>query len=305
MQALTLDGLDVRLSRIAFGCMQLVPEQAERNAALLDAYRALGGNVFDTAEAYDNGRSETALGDYFHCASGRNSAVVISKGCVEPKLVRPDYIRQAIDSSLARLRMDALDLYLLHRDDPRVPVAELVDVLNEAVRAGKIRAFGASNWSIRRIGEANEYAAKHSLQGFRLSSPHVSLLEPREPWWAGCTHATEQDLNWYRDQRIVVLGWSPQGRGFFDQQSPPDAAYLADLIRVYYGKDNLEKRRRLLQLAERLHCTPGQLAVAYVLGLDAPTIALFGPRSVADVQNVMAARDIEVTQADRKWLALA
>ncbi|HEY5956990.1 MAG TPA: aldo/keto reductase [Polyangiaceae bacterium] len=304
MHALTLAGIDMPLSRIGFGCMRLAPSQELETFPRLDAYRALGGNLFDTAEVYGQGQSEKALGQYLRKTGGREGVVIVTKGCVEPKLLRPECILRAIEGSLERLQLDVIDVYLLHRDDPTVPVGELVDTLNAAADSGKIRAFGVSNWPVKRIDDANRYASTRGIRHLTVSSPHVSLLVPREPWWPGCTHATPRDLSWYREKNLVVLGWSAQARGFLDQQPPTDTAYLAELIRVYFSQDNLEKRRRVHDLAKRLGCHPGRLAIAYVLGLDAPTIALFGPRSVADVHEVMAARDIELSQMDRRWLEL-
>ncbi len=304
MKQLQLPGLSQSLSRIGLGCMRMSPEREAESCAILDTYLDGGGNLLDTAEVYGGGQSESAIGNYFRHCGRRADACIVTKGCVEPHLVRPDNIRAAIQRSLDRLQIDKIDIYLLHRDDPSVPVSELVGVLNEAADAGHIHAFGGSNWSTVRIAEANRYAAAAAMRGFCASSPHLGLATPREAWWRGCTHATPDDLRWYKEQQVAVFGWSTQCRGFFAKEPVADTAYLAELIRVYYSPENLEKRQRLLALAERHGSTPGQLAVAYVLSLDAPTVALVGPLSVSELSSLMLADQVTLTCGERAWLDL-
>ena len=85
--------------------------------------------------------------------------------------MRPDYIRRAVPKSLDRLQTDFIDLFVLHRDDPSVPVGELVDVLNQLVRERLITAYGGSNWTTNRLDDAISYARHNSLIGPCLSSP--------------------------------------------------------------------------------------------------------------------------------------
>lgn len=304
MNRLTLPGLASSFNRIGLGCMRLSLEQEGESFALIDAYLKLGGNLFDTAEVYGKGESETALGEYFRRRGDRSDVVIVTKGCVEPRLVRPDYIRGAIERSLERLKTDVIDLYLLHRDDPTVPVAELLDVLNDAVKQGKIRAFGGSNWSPARLNEANRLASRKGMLGFSVSSPHLALATPREPWWPDCTHATKEDIAWYVEQGMVVLAWSSQCRGFLGQGEITDAAYLAELVRVYYTPSNLEKRNRLHELAKRRGVSAAQLAVAYVLAVHARTVALVGPLSPEELTALFDAERIQLSQAERLWLEL-
>lgn len=303
MKYLTLSGVPNPLSRIGLGCMRFELEREAESFSLMDTFVEHGGTVFDTAEIYGEGRSEIAVGEYLS-RGGRSKAIIVTKGCVEPHLVRPDYIRAAIRGSLERLKTDVIDIYLLHRDDPSVPVSELLDVLNEAVNAGQIRAFGGSNWSTSRLEQANQLARRKGIGGFAVSSPHVALAVPRQAWWQGCTHATRSDLEWYAKQSMIVLGWSPRGRGFLGDGEVRDTEHLADLIRVYYGPGNLEKRQRLQALAKQLGLSSGQLAVAYVLGACPVCTALVGPRSREDLMESMAAAEIGLSPAEIRWLEL-
>lgn len=302
MKTTFLPSLNREASRIGLGCMLLHPEREAEAFGLIEMYRGLGGNVFDTAEVYGGGQSEHALGNYFRIHGGRNEAIIITKGCVNSKLVRPDYIRSAIDRSLERLKMDCVDLYLLHRDDPTVPVKELVDVLAEAARAQKIRSYGCSNWTVARIDEANRYALKSGAPTFAASSPHLALAVPREPWWAGCNHATLDDIAYYTKTNMPVLAWSAQCRGFFSKEPITDMAYMAEVIRVYYTKENLERRERLMKLAEERHVDMAALAVSYVTSLPFATIALVGPQSIGDLARALTTVDLELSTKEISWL---
>ena len=94
-----------------------------------------------------------------------------------------ELIRKQNQESLERLQTDYTDFYVLHRDDPSYPVEKVIDVLNELVEEGKVKRFGASNWSLERIQAANEYAKAHGLKGFSLVSPAYSLAElVHDPW---------------------------------------------------------------------------------------------------------------------------
>ena len=116
----------------------------------------------------------------------------------------------ACEGSLKRLQTDYVDIYVMHRDNEEVPVGEFMDVLNEHYAAGRIRAFGGSNWSHTRIAEANAYAARHGLQPMTVSSPNYGLAEQvLDPWGPGCvTLSGPQNTAaraWYQANRMPVL----------------------------------------------------------------------------------------------------
>src|SRR5690606_8751935 len=119
-------------------------------------------------------KSEEAIGIWMEENKRRDDVIILTKGG-HPNQHGPQINKQAIgdelNKSLERLRTDYVELYALHRDDPNVPVGEILEILNEHVEAGRIGAFGGSNWSQERLQEANEYAEKHGLVGFTFSSP--------------------------------------------------------------------------------------------------------------------------------------
>ena len=122
--------------------------------------------------------SEEVIGRYMQERGNREQLVILTKGA-HPDQTGPRVNKKAIQAdlsdSLMKLGTDYIDLYALHRDDPSVSVGEIIEVLNEHVRSGVVRAIGVSNWSWQRIKEANEYAAANGLVGFSFSSPNLKL----------------------------------------------------------------------------------------------------------------------------------
>ncbi|NQT52881.1 aldo/keto reductase, partial [bacterium] len=159
-------GVGKPVSRLVLGTMIINAGEMERSAALLDDAVAVGCTTLDTAHVYGGGNSERAIGQWMDARGNRDAIVVLSKGAhpnQDRRRVTPFDIAADLHDSLARLRSDYIDLYLLHRDDPDVPVGPIVEALNEHRAAGRIRAFGGSNWTHTRIAEANAYADAHGL----------------------------------------------------------------------------------------------------------------------------------------------
>ena len=111
-------------------------------------------------------------------------------------------VTREMDESLDRLGLEYADLYLMHRDNPAVPVGEFVDCLNGHREAGRISAYGGSNWTTARLQAANEYATAHGVPGFAASSPNFSLAHWNEPMWGGCLTAVDPASRaWYARTR--------------------------------------------------------------------------------------------------------
>jgi len=304
MKMLHIPDLGRSVSRLGMGSMIFSLERKALVFELLDAFRRHGGNLIDGAEVYGGGKSEVAIGQYMAERNCRADWVILDKGCASVELVTPENIRKAIAGNLSRLATDYIDIWVSHRDNPAVPVGDLVETLNDERAKGRIRAFGGSNWTAVRIREANEYAAMHGLMGMCLSSPHVCLATAKEPFWQDCTQASDADIAWHAESKIPFFAWSSQGRGFFLDSSGPNDPN-ADLRRVYHGiPENFEKLRRARELAKSQGVAAVQIALAYVLNLPAPTVALVGPATVAEVDSCVQGSEIRLSQAEMDWLTL-
>ena len=158
--------------------------------------------------------------------------------------------------SLSRLQTDYLDLLLLHRDDPSIPVSTVIDFFNQEIGAGRVRGIGASNWELKRIQEANEYAAEHGLKGFVVSSTNLSLAVPMEPIWQGAISVSRAVWHWHRTTQFPLMPWSSQARGFFSGRFSPENREDATMVRVYYNDENFVRLARALRAGgeERIFC---------------------------------------------------
>jgi aryl-alcohol dehydrogenase-like predicted oxidoreductase len=308
MKTIAIPGLDRPCAQLVLGTDYYRPENLDRVAPILDAYVAMGGNVVDTAFIYGGGKSEEAIGQWMESRGNRSEVMVLTKGA-HHDANGPRVNKAAIDEELAvslrRLRTDYVDLYALHRDDPNVPVGPIVEALNEHIAAGRIRAIGVSNWTYRRIEEANDYAAAHGLVGFSFSSPNLSLAKPNEPFWPGCVSADAETCAWHEARRFPLLSWSSQARGFFRPELTPESRDNADLVRVFFSDANWERRRRAEQLARERGVTVIQIALAYVLNQPFPTCALIGPQSVAELESCREATEIRLSAEELAWLDLS
>jgi len=202
--------------------------------------------------------------------------------------------------------MDHADLYLMHRDNPEVPVGEFVDVLNEHKNAGRIRAFGGSNWSLARVDEANAYATQNGKTGFSAVSNNFSLARLVAAPWPGCISASDAPSRaWFERTRIPLLSWSSQARGFFlPGKAAPDKTDDPELVRCWYAEDNFQRLDRVNELAKKRDVLPINIALAYVLNQPFPTFALIGPRQLSETRTSFAALSIDLSPDELAWLNL-
>jgi aryl-alcohol dehydrogenase-like predicted oxidoreductase/predicted dehydrogenase len=297
----TIPGIDKPLSRLVMGCDNQTT--LAHASAMFDDFYERGGTTFDTAYVYGHGRMESLLGQWIANRGLRDSVVVIGKGAHTPHCDPESIVRQ-LEESLDRLQTDHLDLYLMHRDNPGIPVGEFVDVLDDQVRAGRIRAVGGSNWTIARFKAALEYARANGRQGFAVLSDHFGLARALDVPWAGCEHVTRPaDREWLERTKTALLPWSSQARGFFARADPRDTSDQ-ELVRCYYSDDNFERLRRARIIASEHDVAPTAVALAYVLAQSFPTFPLIGPRSIAETRTSMEGLDLELTDEQLRWLDL-
>lgn len=305
-----IPGIDRPVSRVVLGSIGLKPDDAGQTGAIIERFLERGGNMIDTANIYAGGRSERSIGDWLRRTGRRDDLLILTKGAhhdAKGKRVSPEEISYDLGQSLDRLGTKYVDLYVLHRDDPDVPVGPIVDVLNYHARRGRITAFGGSNWSHQRLQEAHDYALRQDLTPFAVSSPNLGLAVPNEPMWADCISISgdTEALNWYRQSGLPIMSWASLSSGFFTGAFAPDRTDNKDIVRVYYSEGNWERLRRVKQLAEELHREPIQIALAWVLNQpDLDVHALVGPQTVAELDGCLDAAEINLTPEQVRWLSL-
>ncbi len=294
--------LDKPVARLVMGVdNQNVMPHAE---AVFDDYFERGGNAFDTAWLYGQARS-VLLGRWIAARGVRDQVVIIAKGVHTP-LCRPDVLPKQLIEQLGWLGTDCADLYLMHRDNLDVPVGEFVEVLNEQVRAGRIKAFGGSNWTIERVKKANAYAKRKGLQGFSILSNNLALAEMVNPVWGGCVHAHDaESRKWLKKTQTALLPWSSQARGFFvPGLAHPDKRDDASMVNSWYSPDNFKRQARANELAAKYGVEPINIALAWVLQQPFPTFPLIGPRTIAETRSCVKALDVQLTRKEVAYLNL-
>lgn len=317
MQYGYLPGIDKPISRLIQGTVMINSAEQEKSFVLLDEIFALGCTTFDTAHDYNRGDSERTLGRWVHERGVRDKVVIISKGAhhnEDRRRVTPFDITSDLHDSLARLKVDFIDLYLLHRDDPDVPVGPIVEVLNEHMAAGRIHTFGGSNWSHSRIQAANQYAADHGLVPFAASSPNFSLAEQFQEPWLNCVSISgtqgEAARAWYRQHTMPLFTWSSLAGGFFSGRFSRDNldsfdSYLDKLcVQSYCYEDNFKRLDRAVQLAQEKGVSLPQIALAYVLSQPLNIFALVGCQSGAEFRANVEASEVRLSPEEMAWLDL-
>ena len=257
--------------------------------------------MIDTAHVYEDGDAERLVGLWLSERPGvRERLVIVTKGAHpdgDRIRVTPADITSDLSDSLEQLG-GPIDLYLLHRDDPAVDVEPLIDALEAHRRAGDIRAFGVSNWTLPRIEEANAYAAARGVAGICCNSPHLSLAVQNEPPWPDCMSATDPESRaWHARTGMPLLAWSAQAGGFF-------AGATGEPSRVYQNAANRERLARAEQLGRRTGHSANAIALAWVLAQPFPVVAAIGTHSVERLGSSLDALDVVLSAEEALWLNL-
>ena len=311
---------ELDVSALCYGVMQFnARARGEDMHALYAAYRAAGGNFFDTAHCYNfwmktggPGESERGLGECLAKFGDRDQVVIATKGGhpdFSPQYPRPDdylspdVIASDVRESLERLGIDTIDLYLLHRDDPRRPVASIMDALNGQIARGRVRYLGASNWSIPRIEEANAYAASHGLAGFVIAQQQWSLAQSNLPHPLNlrgpdptCYRLNDADVEWHRSARFPVMAYTATAFGYFGEMPGKNAATYENPI----SRGRLERAQQLGR--ELGGFTANQIALAYLLSHAFPAFPILGTMHLEHLADAMGAQAITLTHEQRNWL---
>ncbi len=319
-----IDGIGKSLPPVIIGTAHPVIEGiragAEGKTASEDGFRLLdelwemGLNMYDCAAIY----GEAELGAYLSERKRREAAVIVTK-CAHPSIYRnrvtPFDMESDLYDSLAKLKTDYIDIYLLHRDDPAVPVSEIIETMNRFQREGKICIFGASNWTIERVIEANRFAAENGMNGFSVISPNYGLAHQMQDLWGwGSTTLTgpehERDRQWCVQHEIPVLAYSGMARGFFSGKFRSDEWEKAGRVlddfakKGYYYPENMERLRRAEILAEKYQCPTASIAVSYMFQQDLNVFPIISGSKAEYFRQALDAAELPLTKAEAAWLDL-
>ena len=300
MQYRQLGASELRVSVISLGSWLTYGVGVEREAAAACVRRALdvGINFIDTANVYGHGAAETFLGEAL-AGVPRSDYILATKVFGEmsetDKGLSREQIARQLDASLKRLRVDHVDLYQCHRYDPQTPLEETMEALTAAVRSGKTRAIGFSEWSPKNIEDA---LALKGVEAFVSSQPQYSLL-------------------WRRPEKRVIplcaangisqIVWSPLAQGVLTGKYAPGAPLpegsratsdsMGAPMRAWLREAVLEAVEKIKPLAAEAGVTMSQFALAWVLREPNVASAIVGASRPEQVEDNAAAAEVKVDPA--------
>lgn len=311
LSKVTLNNTDLSVSTLCYGTNMLgwMLDQ-EKSNAILDRFAELGGNFIDTARSYGdwapdapNGASERAIGGWLKTRS-REGLVIATKGAFMDlragdwrNRVTPEDITKDLGESLEHLGIDTIDLYWLHADNPEAPVQPIIDTLIQHQEAGRIRYFGASNWSAARIKEANAYAQSIGKQGFAASETFWGLAapEPEAAAQQGYVHYYEGQYEELHASGLPILAYSAQSGGYFTKLAK-GADAVPDGLKARYANPINEARFKAVQaLSEKHGVSINEIVLSYLLSQPNQTIPIFGASSPEQITETVKAADLKLT----------
>lgn len=284
----------IQVSPFALGAMMFssfgTSDQGEVDRMVGRALDA-GINVVDTADAY--GESEEMVG---RALAGRRDDVVLASKFARPIGDDPNHrgasrrwIMTAVENSLRRLQTDHLDLYQMHRPDPGTDIEETLSALTDLVRSGKVRAIGSSDMPASEMVEAQWAAERRGLERFRTEQPHYSLLD----------RTVEREvLPVAQRYGMGTVIWSPLASGLLTgrvrrgQESDLRRTRMFAALRDERRIDAVE---RFIPLAEEAGLSLTHLALAFVIAHPGVTAALIGPRTMEQLDDLLAAAEVRLT----------
>jgi predicted dehydrogenase/aryl-alcohol dehydrogenase-like predicted oxidoreductase len=301
--ALALDGVKLPVSRLIMGCDN--KDDVASGAIVWDAFVEAGGTTFDTAFVYGGGHHETVLGQWMAARGVTKDINVIVKGGHTPYCT-PRAIAAQFDISMTRLGLDFAPIYIMHRDNPGVPVGEFIDALNKLQAAGRVGIFGGSNWSPKRFAEGNAYAKRNGLKPMSVLNNNLSLAVMEKPIWDGCvTSNSPETLKFLRDNSVAHFSWSSQARGYFLPETLRNRLPADIGPELCFGSKENEKRRLLADaMAKKQGVSTHNIATAWVLAQSFPSFAIIGPRSPGEIATTLPAHGVSMSAAEAAALNL-
>jgi 1-deoxyxylulose-5-phosphate synthase len=313
MESVNLGATGLRVSRVCLGMMSF-GNNSDRPWVLDEAgaepivRAAVEGGIyfFDTADTYSAGASEVATGRLVPEYLSRDEAVIATKVFM-PMTPGPNggglsrkHILSAIDASLSRLDMDYVDLYQIHRWDPRTPIEETMEALNDVVRAGKARYIGASSMFAWQFAKAQNIAAERGWARFVSMQNHYNLVYREEE---------REMIPQCIDQGVGVIPWSPLARGLLAGSRTRDGGKHTTRSNtdafgesLYSQQADFDVAERAAEVADGRGVPPAQVALAWLLHRRGVTAPIVGATKLSHIEDALAAGKLVLSEDEMRRL---
>lgn len=295
---------ELKSSKILLGT-DYYGQTVDKNDAfrLMDLYRDRGGNHIDTAKIYSGGESERIIGEWIR-TRGAYDVIIATKGghprfdtMNVPRLSSAE-LTADLDESLARLGVDRIDLYWLHRDGLNVDCGEIIETLNSFIKQGKIRAFGASNWTAERIDAADRYASEHGLHGFCASQIKFSpaVTSPSFSDDPTLVEMDKHEFDFYKTSKLPVMAFAPQAKGFFSKMDIGGEAGLSDKARErYLCPENLKRFDLIRELARKSNLPVAAVVCAVLTSVsETDVLPIIGGKTALQLSESLDGSDLVI-----------
>jgi aryl-alcohol dehydrogenase-like predicted oxidoreductase len=275
-----------------------------RSFEVLDAFVAGGGDFIDTADVYSawkpgnqGGESEAIIGSWMKSRNARAKVVIATK--VGFKMghggegLSAAYIKRAVEDSLTRLQTDVIDLYQSHTDDEKTPLEETLRAYDDLVKAGKVRAIGASNYNGARLREAADISARHKLPAYVCLQPNYNYIDRSD---------YEDNLRpTVLAQGIGVIPYFSLAKGFLSGkyqpgQALPDSARAGGIEKSYFNDAGWAALKRVEHAARELNATPAQIALAWLMAQPDITAPIASATTVAQTEELLGALRLDAAR---------
>jgi aryl-alcohol dehydrogenase-like predicted oxidoreductase len=274
---------------------------APQSLAILDAFVARGGNLIDTADMYSRwkpgnhgGESETIIGQWLAKSGRRDQVLIATKVGMEmgpnEKGLKKPYIVQSCERSLKRLQTDRIDLYQSHQDDEGTPLEETLDAYAELMKAGKVRAIGASNYSADRLAKALEVSQATGLPRYECLQPHYNLCERK-------IFEAELEPLCLRE-KLGVIPYFSLASGFltgkYRKEEDFAGAARANGTKKYWNDRGRAILKALDDVSASLRSTPARVALAWLLHRPSITAPIASATKVEQLEDLFAATELKL-----------
>lgn len=318
MQYKNIEGTELKASAICLGGADFGSTlERELSFELMDLFYDRGGNFIDTANVYANwlpvekSISEKTIGKWLKERGLRDKIIIGTKGG-HPELssmhisrLSRNEIVSDLEESLRSLQTDYIDFYWLHRDDEKRPVSDILETLNEQVRAGRIRYFGCSNWRVDRIREAAAYALKTGLNGFAGNQMRWSFAVLNTGAIKDKTLAVmdQEMLEFHKRTKLAAVPYTSQAGGFFTKLDNIEKIPLsAGMKEKYYNQENVNRLERIKKLSADLSVSVSEMVLGYLTAQPFTTIPIVGCKTGEQLKESLKAGDLKLSGEEIEYL---